>query len=361
MASVRWEKRRKRFILDYHDGTKRRWKTMPKGAGRNWAKRELRKIENDIDAGRYRPQQEVLVFSEVAARWLLTKQSTVRHTTYASYLGHIRNHLNPHLGDLKIDKVSDEIIEGFKAASLLRGVSIPTTGKLLTTLGSILRYAVRVRLIRYNPASEVEKPKRNGSEGHKEIAPLTPTEVQRFLDVVENKKYKTLFTLAVLTGLRFGEIAGLKWSDIHWGDSQIQVNGTFNHGRFYKPKSKTSRRRVDLAPVLVQKLKEWKLACPKNDLDLVFPNNAGGPLSNTNVVRRHFHPALKRAGVRRVRFHDLRHGYASLMIEQGENIKYIQNQLGHATINIVLDVYGHLLNQTNQAAAERLSATVLGS
>ncbi|OGP50030.1 MAG: hypothetical protein A2Y79_01425 [Deltaproteobacteria bacterium RBG_13_43_22] len=105
-------------------------------------------------------------------------------------------------------------------------------------------------------------------------------------------------------------------------------------------------------------LKKWKLACPPTELDLIFPNNAGGPIDKNNLIKREFDSALKKAGIERIRFHDLRHTYASLMIEQGENIKYIQTQLGHSSPMVTLNVYAHLMKETNQEAVVRLENTI---
>jgi integrase len=110
---------------------------------------------------------------------------------------------------------------------------------------------------------------------------------------------------------------------------------------------------------MMTELKKWKLACPKTKLNLVFPNDAGNVMDDSHMLSRQFHPALKAAGIPRIRFHDLRHTYASLLIEQGENIKYIQTQLGHSSPSITMDVYAHLMKSSNQQAASRLENTVL--
>lgn len=99
------------------------------------------------------------------------------------------------------------------------------------------------------------------------------------------------------------------WSDIDWYNSQLIIRRTFQHGRFYEPKSETSKRKIDLGPTVVAQLKTWKLACPPTKLDLAFPSDAGTALDKNNLVQRHFEP-----GLRRIRFHDLRHTYASLLI-----------------------------------------------
>lgn len=128
-----------------------------------------------------------------------------------------------------------------------------------------------------------------------------------------------------------------------------------------EPKSKASRWKIDLAPELIHELKKWKLACPKGELDFIFPTEEGTPENAANLLYRRFFPALRRAGLPRMRFHNLRHTYASLLIAQGEHPKYIQSQLGHSSINVTMDIYGHLMETVNQKAASRLGKAVLGS
>lgn len=178
---------------------------------------------------------------------------------------------------------------------------------------------------------------------------------------MESQKYRTLFMLAIFTGVRQGELLGIKRGDIDWANCQINIQRTFNMGRFFSPKTKTSIRKVDLGPTVMTELKKWKLACPQNDSDLVFPNGSGGPINYSNMVGRHFLPPLEGAGLPRIRFHDLRHTYASLLIDQGENLKYIQTQLGHSSPTVTLNVYAHLMKPTNQKAVCRLGNTVLGA
>lgn len=174
------------------------------------------------------------------------------------------------------------------------------------------------------------------------------------MDTEKDPKYKTLFMLAIFSGARQGELFGLKWTDVDWINNQIHIQRTFNNGSWYKPKSKTSIRKIDIGPEMIAELKKWKVACRPNELNLVFPNRNGKPLNNGHLLSRNFKPALKEAGLPKIRFHDLRHTYASLLIEQGENIKYIQNQLGHSSPTVTLDVYAHLMKPVNQEAALRL-------
>jgi integrase len=165
--------------------------------------------------------------------------------------------------------------------------------------------------------------------------------------------------LAIFSGARQGELLGLKWSDLDREASQIHIQRSFNHQAFYDTKTETSNRKIDLGPVMLAELKRWKIACTPNKLDLIFPNHAGQPMNYSNMIQRYYLPVLKKAKIDRIKFHSLRHTFASLLIEQGENIKYIQNQLGHSSPNVTLAVYAHLMKSTNQEAACRLENTIL--
>ncbi|RJP83631.1 MAG: site-specific integrase [Desulfobacteraceae bacterium] len=178
--------------------------------------------------------------------------------------------------------------------------------------------------------------------------------------ISDKKKYYMLFKLAIFTGCRQGELLGLKWTDVLWTTSQIYIKRTFNKKAWYNPKTKTSIRKIDMGPSVLADLKQWQRECPKTELDLIFPNRDGGPMDQSHMLNRFFFPALKKAGIPRIRFHDLRHTFASLLIDQGENIKYIQTQLGHSTPSVTLNTYAHLLKPVNQKAASRLEKMVLG-
>ena len=212
--------------------------------------------------------------------------------------------------------------------------------------------------INHNPFHDAEKPKGKGKTKKQQIRILTPAEINTLVKIVFNKKYQILFRLAIFSGARQGELLGLRWSDVDWKNNQIHIQRTFNHHAWYDVKTETSDRKIDLGPEMMTELKKWNLACPRSELDLVFPNKAGNPICHNNMLKRHFNPALKAAGLPKIRFHDLRHTYASLLIDQGENIKYIQNQLGHSTPTVTLNVYAHLMKPVNQEAACRLEKQV---
>jgi len=205
---------------------------------------------------------------------------------------------------------------------------------------------------------DAERPKGQGKATKQKTKVLTPAEINRLIAAEPSFKYKTLFRLAIFSGVRQGELLGLKWSDVDWANNQIHIQRTYNNQAWYSVKTKTSNRKIDLGPAIMAELKKWKEACPPCALNLVFPNEFGGPINHNNMVNRHFEPALKKAEIPRIRWHDIRHTYASLLIEQGENIKYIQNQLGHSSPTVTLNVYAHLMKPVNQDAALRLENSI---
>jgi integrase len=317
----------------------------------------MREIEDQIARGIYLPDKKIPLFSKVAEDWLEYKQPNLRCSTWSVYEGHTRNHFKD-LDNLKINRISITKIEKYIGDRQKQGMNISTIKKILVTLGQIMAYAVRHRYISYNPARDAERPKGQGNMKNKKIRILTPSEIKALLESESHLKYKTLFRLAIFSGARQGELLGLKWTDIDWNNSQIHIQRTFNNNEWYYTKTEASERKIDLGPEMMTALKKWKLACPIGTLNLVFPNKAGNPINHNNLVNRHFNPALTTAELPKIRFHDLRHTYASLLIEQGENIKYIQSQLGHSSPTVTLNVYAHLMKPVNQDAACRLENTI---
>ena len=353
-------KKHEKMVIDFYDQHgKRRLKTLPEGTTKKEAGKILQEILKQVEHGTYLPDKKIPTFSEMADEWLEHKKINIREHTYSSYECHVRRNLKPFFGMTKITRVNYASIIKFMAHENSGGASVHHVRKSLILLGGIMKYSVRKGLIDSNPVREVEKPRgRSKYRASDEMDILRPDEVRQFLNHVEELKYKTLFMLAIMSGARQGELLGLMWSDIDWYNSQVIIRRTFQHGRFYEPKSETSKRKIDLGPTIMAQLKKWKLACPPTDLDLVFPNDAGKPIEKGNLIRRHFEPALRRTGLRKIRFHDLRHAFASLLIAQGEHPKYIQVQMGHSSINVTMDTYGHLMNKVNQESAKRLDSTV---
>jgi integrase len=362
MATI--AKRRGRYVLDFYDCRGRRQRqTCKEGTTLKKAKEALRQIEDQVMRGIYVGEDKVPTFPQVAEAWLLFKKSNLRASTWEVYEGHTRIHF-PEFAGIKINRITASMIERLIMDRQSGGMPINTIRKILVSLHQILKYAVRHGYIHQNPMLVAERPRE--PQGHESGPPgrirvLNPTEISALLAAEKDQKYCTMFMLAITSGLRQGELIGLKWTDVDWKASQVAVERSFNNQAWYQPKTKESRRRIDLGPATLRNLKLWRLACPSSELNLVFPNDAGGPINHNNLVNRHFLPALATAKIGRIRFHDLRHTYASLLIEQGENIKYIQAQLGHSSPTVTLNVYAHLMKPTNQEAAKRLESAIFGT
>ncbi len=260
----------------------------------------------------------------------------------------IGNHLIPYMGDYPLKDVDTAMLQEYVALRLKK-VKPKTVINELVPVKEMFKHAVKWGYLKFNPAEGVERPRVEKEE----VQILTPVEINQFLDCV-TLKYRTFFLTALLTGLRRGELLGLQGRDIDWNHNQIHVRRSLWNRQIVSPKTKSSVRRVDMTPTLAQELRRHKFSCSVEDSGFVFCNSEGKSLDPASLVRRQFLPALERAGVKRVRFHDLRHTNVALRIEQGQNIKYIQNQLGHASIQTTIDRYGHLLKEVNTEQAMKL-------
>ncbi|MEE9555171.1 MAG: site-specific integrase [candidate division Zixibacteria bacterium] len=188
---------------------------------------------------------------------------------------------------------------------------------------------------------------------------LYPAEIKLILKAI-TPKYVSLYFTAVITRMRRGELLGLTWSDVDWSSGQIFVQRSLYKGQFTTPKSKGSHRKIVMTPALQYVLAQYRENSGTNETGLVFTSTVGTALDPDNIIKRQFHPALERAGLRRIRFHDLRHSYCAMLIGLKENIKFIQMQMGHSSATITLDRYGHLMNDDHHEFGQRLDKIMLG-
>jgi len=275
-----------------------------------------------------------------------------------------------YLDTVEPDQLSDELMDITPedvqrlVTQKKKELSPKTVKNVLVPLKEMFKHAVRWGYLRESPALYVELPR----VPHKEMDFLTPEEIRMFLGHVPPHRY-ALFLTGVMTGMRRGELLGMRWANLDWNRGQYFVREALYRKRFVEPKSETSRRAIDLSPTVMDALRHHKTEQGKEklslgpeyqDLDLIFCREDGTPFDPDTVAKLEFQRYLRDAGIRHIRFHDLRHTYASLLIAQGENAKYIQTQLGHASIQITFDRYGHLMRDVNQEAAERLDESVFG-
>jgi len=186
--------------------------------------------------------------------------------------------------------------------------------------------------------------------------------LQAVLERKVSRQHYPLFLCAIHTGLRSGELAGPKWGDIDFRGKFLTVRREIVLGKIIATTKTDKIRRVDLSDSLLEELAELKLKRKEDWLkkglneipEWIFCNREGNPLDMHNLKNRHFFKCLEKAGLRRIRFHDLRHTFASLLIQNGESLAYVKDQLGHSSIKLTVDVYGHLVPGANREAVNRL-------
>ncbi len=327
------------------------------GPTRREAEQSLTETMRDLNRGQYVELKEI-TFAEFAPKWLETSaEGRVRPTTLKSYRDTLRLHLVPFFGHRKLISIRTRDVDEYLASKRRSGKYAPASiAKHLMVLKMLMKQAIIWDYAAVNPAEHVKPPRTI----QKEVEVFSPLEIQAFLEAA-SPEYRPFFTTAVLTGLRLGELLGLKWSDINFRTSQIHVRRAYVLEQFTEPKTRAGIRAVVMAPSLVSTLKRHQLKSPPGDLDLVFATEEGKPLNGSNMRQREFHSALRRAKLHRIRFHDLRHTYASLLIAAGENLKFISSQLGHSSIQVTIDRYGHLIPAIQHGAGERLEKLVFGS
>jgi integrase len=286
------------------------------------------------------------------------------------YDGLFRKHLLPILGDRPLPSIGVEDVQELKSTKLAEGLSPQTVKHLLRLLRQMLNHAVDWGYLRRNPATKVKDP----SVPIKEMDCFSPEEVRLFLEHVP-AKWKAFFLMAITTGLRQGEILAAKWSNLDWNSQQyfVRENLARKRGKYEgglaPTKTEGATARVDVSPHCLDALRqhrarqaEEKLQAGEGyeDMDLIFANPLGTPLDHKNVVNRVFNPTLEAARLRRIRFHDLRHTCASLLIDMDENPKYIQRQMRHASIDTTFNRYGHLFPDKKREAMQRLDGLLMG-
>lgn len=312
-------------------------------------------IENDVFKGIYQEIPDVGM-KEFSEKWLEAKKGDVRLQTYLGYKGHFKHKINPYFGNRMLKSITTEEIEKFKGYLAECGISPATIAKYLLTLKMALKTAVIWGYLVKNPAEYVKRPHSNKYQP----SFLTYDEMRKLIEATPIK-HKTLIATAAFTGVRLGELLALKWDDVDFTNRRIFIHRTLQQGKFYDPKAPASRRAIDIPSFLIEILKEHQLRqayeLSSNELGLVFVNEDGKIMDKSNVENRIFKPALRLAGLSgNIRFHDLRHSFASMLIHQGGNIKYVQKVLGHSNISMTLGVYAHLLPDAGSEVIDKIDS-----
>jgi integrase len=286
---------------------------------------------------------------EYAVVWLESITGLVKPNTLENYAGQLKRHVLPRLGDRRLDEIDVDDILGLIGDLSELGYAGWTIQSVLKPLSRLLVHAQRRGIIAINPISKLERSERP-RVGRREQRILNREEIGRLLESAA-PRYRTLLATAIFSGLRQGELLGLRWRDIDLAEEVIHVRSALNRQRRdVPPKTRHGVRDVVLMPGLAGALEKHRIHSRFNGPDdFVFASQLGGPLHWANVSRRALKPALKRAAIQPLRWHDLRHTFASLLIAGGANVVFVSRQLGHSSTDITLRVYAHLFDCAEHA------------
>lgn len=322
---------------------------------------QTRNGQDLIDEGSAIPLSKFLI------DWLESIKTTLRPKTANQYEHIVKHHILPRLGKLKLRDLYLNRVDRFYAELQKDGIGLRTIGLIHSVLHVALERATRYGYIAKNPAHGAIVPKL----GYAEMAALDEEQVSRFLVAASGSRFGVLFHLAVVTGMRQGELFGLKWCDISWNKSTIivrrQVQRITGKGYvFCEPKTKAGHRKIGVGNTTLEKLRDQHgqqmmikimAGAQWQENDLIFTTDVGTPLDNSNVLKEYY-VVLSKAGLPRIRFHDLRHTAASLLLNNGQGIMAVSKLLGHSKPSVTLDIYGHVYSESMEEVARVMETLV---
>lgn len=353
---VYWEAR---YTTGYDPGTGRQIQRSVTGKTQKEVSQKLKKATAAIDAGTYTAPSRMTVGAWLDT-WTTEYLGGVKPSTVAAYKSTVKNHLKPGLGAIRLDELNAHTIQSLY--NRLGDTRSPKTVKNVHgILHKALQQAVINRYIPFNPAEACVLPRAE----RKELKPLDDALISAFLKAVKGHQFEDLFRVALFTGIREGEILGLCWDVVDLDKGTIHIIRQLQKisGEWVLVTTKNSKgRTITLAPFVVQILRTVKHQQLENrlrygdcweDSGFVFTNELGQHL-NRHTVLKNFKKIMAQIGSPETRFHDLRHSYAVASIRSGDDIKTVQENLGHATAAFTLNVYGHVTDQMKQDSAARM-------
>lgn len=356
------------YVVHTADGRKRR---TVYGKTRAEVAKKLNKALSDREDGLIF-EAGTLKVGEYLERWLKDSvEGNVRSRTLSNYQMQVRRHIAPTLGRVQLKNLTPAHVQGLYRQKLDSGLAPSSVRYIHAVLHRALKQALRWGLVPRNVAQAVDIPKLVNEE----VEALSPEEARAFLKAARGDRFEALYVVAVTCGLRRGELLGLKWTDLDLGEGRIKTLRVARQLQRLRdgsglqlvaPKGGKGRT-VRLPPLAVETLKahrarqaEEKLRAGSlyKDTKLVFATEIGTPLEASNVDRRSFKPILKEAGLRDIRFHDLRHTCATMLLSEGVNPKLVQELLGHADIKMTLGTYSHFLPSMGDQTASAMQSAL---
>jgi len=336
------------------------------------AKAFLLTVGHELRTGTHVPMSVSPTLAEAAELWLnRCERKELEAKTLSQYRAHVELHIVPFLGNQKLSQLTSvAAINGFVDRLHAEGRSPQMIKKILRSLGAIFKEARRRGLAVTIPTQDLDLdlPERDDPRA---VIP-TKDELRAIINHAGGR-WRPLILVATFCGPRISELRGLSWADVDLDSGLLTIKQRADEAnKIGKLKSASGYRTIRMPPIVINALREWKLACPKGELGLVFPNKLGRIESYTNVMQYGFGPIQIAAGITRVRddgqlagkygMHALRHAAASLWIELGHNPKQIQVMMGHSNIQITFDTYGHLFadEEADARAAASVQRSLLG-
>jgi integrase len=314
-------------------------------------------------------------FDTYATGWLRDAKSVLKPSTYRFYEFNLRLHVTPVLGPLRVSAITRAHCRSLLVACRQKKLKPASLRGVNRTVSAVLSQAVDDGHLQANPAFRMGKHLRTDGALKNEMQPWTPEEEQTFLRYVEQHAahWHPFFLCALRTGMRLGELLAVEWRDLDFDARLISVRRAWVGGATTTPKNRKGRK-IDMSVKLAETLRalrtaQRKRAWQRNEVppetvfvmpDLIRLDGeerkhiTGGRVDGDNLRRRVFGPLCAKAQVPEIRIHDLRHTFASRLIANGESLAYVRDQLGHSSIQVTVDIYGHLVPGANRAAVDRL-------
>ncbi len=359
------------WVVDYRDrnGTRRLETHRTKKA----ADARAAQVAVDLGAGIHTARGASITVSQAAENWITHCEGNGRErSTVVQYKGHVKNYIGPHLGRIRLCDLTGPEVVRFDQNLLKAQTSTAMRRKHIVSLSSLLKRAMFEGRVTRNVAAGYRTGADKRARRKKEVGVDIPTkeEIQAFTAVLEGRWWP-FFTTVVYTGMRSSELRGLRWVDVDWKGRRIHVRQRADlYNQIGRPKSESGTRTIFIGGLLVHVLSEWRNVCPASELGLVFPTSKGGIQSLREIRLRGLIPLMERAGVTKKDgtakysgLHAFRHFHAAYLLTpktrggRGMNFKEVQQRLGHSTIGVTMDTYGHLLpegeNTTQWDDAER--------
>ncbi len=342
------------------DGTlDRTQRTVVLGSLSELSRREARALlqerVSEINQGRHRVRPVITLEKFAREHWHAGALLALKPSSANYYNFQLDRHIIPALGSHRLCDVTRPVIQQFLVERKRKGYSSSTIHGIRTTLAKVLQAAVEHGYLESNPARAIQIGER---EPKQERPVLSPTELRTLITHLADP-CRTLVTVAVLTGMRIGEILALRWKRVDFQRRTVEVAETYSDGQFGSPKTRSSRRAIPMSLALQETLQTHRLASTRTGPDeLVFCTAAGTPLSPKNLYNRVLAPTCDRIGLRRVSWHSFRHSSATLLGEVGESLKTVQAILGHSDLETTLNTYMHAIPDSQRRAVERVGGVL---